>query len=296
MNDPRGSVWRKWDLHVHSPASYGYSGTWKQFEEQLKNAKCDVIGINDYCSVEGYKRTKQRIDKGELDIQNKTILPVVEFRMRDVLKNKHTNQTGVNINFHIIFSDAIPSEKIETFIKSLKVDGSQIADKYNDSKYLCETAKVYFENDIINELKNNDDFKEKFIVWMPYYEYGGIDDIDPTSDDWIKRDFIRKSDLLGSSNENQIAFFLWNSPLKKDDSPKFTQSPFEKWFGKKKPSIKGSDSHKHDYPIGNLKNNESKPIDKFCWIKADPTFGGLKQILIEPEERVFIWRKARISH
>jgi len=47
----RGSEWRKWDLHVHSPASAGYAGTWEQFEQQIKNADCAVIGINDYFST-----------------------------------------------------------------------------------------------------------------------------------------------------------------------------------------------------------------------------------------------------
>jgi hypothetical protein len=26
MNDPRGSVWRKWDLHIHTPASFHWNG------------------------------------------------------------------------------------------------------------------------------------------------------------------------------------------------------------------------------------------------------------------------------
>ena len=300
MNDPRGSKWRKWDLHVHSPASYGYSGNWNQFEEQLIKSECDVIGISDYFSVEGYKRTKQRLDNGELDIQNKVLLPVVEFRMRDVLKNKHTNQSGVNINFHVIFSDTIRVEKLETFIKSIIVDDSQIADRYYNSEYLKEVAKVYFEKDVINKLRSNKDFKDKFIVWLPYDEYGGIDDIDPNSDDWIKRDFIKKSDVLGSSNKNQIGFFLWKSPLSDNGQPKFSQVQFEEWFGTKMPSIKGSDSHDHNYPIGKLRDKDSKAIERYCWIKADPTFEGLKQILIEPEERVFIGEKPvsiiRVEH
>jgi len=26
MNSPRGSIWRKWDLHVHTPVSYTWDG------------------------------------------------------------------------------------------------------------------------------------------------------------------------------------------------------------------------------------------------------------------------------
>jgi ABC-type lipoprotein export system ATPase subunit len=287
-NYPRGSEWRRWDLHVHSPSSCDYSGNWEQFFKQLENAKCDVIGINDYCCISGYKKVKERIEKGQIDLRNKKILPVIEFRMRDVLKNKHTGQSGDNINFHIIFSDEIDIDKLENFIKSINIDNRQIGSQYNDSNYLKEKVKVYFDADIIEKLKNNKDFKNRFLIWLPYDEYGGIDDIDPNSDDWIKRDFIRKAHILGSSNRKQIDFFLWKSPLKNDGSPKFSSDNFEKWFDRKKPCIKGSDSHDCNYPIGKLKDSKSNAIEKYCWIKADPTFEGLKQIIYEPDERVCI--------
>lgn len=292
-NYPKGSEWRKWDLHVHSPASHGFVGDWDKFFNQLRSAKCDVIGINDYFSVEGYKKALSEIEKGNLNLQGNLILPVVEFRMRDVLKNKYSKKSGTNINFHVIFSNQINIEKIETFIKSLSVDNSQIADKYYDKEYLLETAKVYFENDVLAPLENNDDFKDKHLIWLPYREHGGIDEIDPKSDDWIKRNFIKKSHIIGSSNKQQISFFLWKSPIK-DGKPKFSQDDFEKWFDVKKPSIKGSDSHKYDYPIGQLKDKSSNAMDRFCWIKANPTFGGLKQIIFEPEDRVYIGKEPEV--
>jgi len=292
---PRGSEWRKWDLHVHSPASHGFSGTWEQFEEQLKNAEAEVIGINDYFSVAGYKRIKEKIDAGTLDIGGKKILPVVEFRMRDVLKNRQTGKSGTNINFHVIFDDSILVTKIETFIRSLSVNNSQIADNYEKPEYLKETAKVYFEEGVIDELNKNSDFKDKFLALLPYDEYGGVGDIDPQSDDWVKRDFIKKSRILGSSNQNQIDFFLWKSPVDTEGTAKFTQEQFAEWFVVKKPCIKGSDSHDHQHPIGRLMDADSKPIEKYCWIKAEPTFEGLKQITYDPESRVFIGEKCPVQ-
>lgn len=294
-NYQRGSIWRKWDLHVHSPFSHGFSGTWEQFETQLQNAECDVIGINDYFSIGGYKKIKEKIDGGTLDLNGKKILPVVEFRMRDVLQNRHTGNSGNNINFHIIFDDTIAVSKIETFLKSLEVDGSQIADKYDNPKFLKETARVYFEKDVLNALKDNPDFQDKFIVLLPYDEYGGIGDIDPNSDDWIKKGFIKKAGILGSSNRNQIDFFLWKSPLTSTGSEKFTQAQFSKWFGVKKPCIKGSDSHDYQHPLGKLKDANSNPIEKFCWIKAEPTFEGLKQVVFDPESRVSIQEKQPVQ-
>jgi energy-coupling factor transporter ATP-binding protein EcfA2 len=60
-----------------------------------------------------------------------------------------------------------------------------------------------------------------------------------------------------------------------------SQADFEREFKRLKPSLLGSDAHK----IERLCKPEN---GKFCWIKADPTFEGLKQIVYEPELRVKI--------
>ena len=287
MNSPQGSIWRKWDLHVHSPASDGFSGTLDQFETQLKNAHCDVIGINDYFSVAGYKQIREKIDKGDLDIGDKKILPIVEFRMTESVQNKNTTTNAVtHFNFHIIFDDVIEVDDIENLIKGLKSNKTKISSDYDDKTKLKD-KKISLES-LLTELKQDEKFKDKFLLWLPYDEYGGIDEIDPTSDEWIKGNYIRTADILGSSRQKQTDFFLWKSDLKKDGTAKFTQDQFRGWFARKKACIKGSDSHSHDYPIGKLKDKNSKPIEKYCWIKAEQTFEGLKQIVYEPETRIFI--------
>lgn len=282
-----GSEWRKWDLHVHSPASDGFSGTFDQFETQIKNADCDVIGINDYFSVAGYKQIKEKIDKGDLDIGGKKILPVVEFRMTESVQNKNTTTNGAtHFNFHIIFDDQIKIADIENLIKGLKSNGTKISSDYDDKTKLKD-KKISLDS-LLTELNQDEKFKDKFLLWLPYDEYGGIDEIDPNSDEWIKSNYIRTADVLGSSRQKQIDFFLWKSDLKTDGTVKFTQDQFRGWFLRKKACIKGSDSHAQDYPIGKLKDKDSKPIEKYCWIKAEPTFEGLKQIVYEPETRISI--------
>ena len=279
---PSGSIWRKWDLHVHTPESHNFKGDWEKFKTQLQKANCDVIGINDYFSVAGYKKLKKEIRDDTLDIGEKTILPVVEMRMTDVLQNKNTTtNAGIYFNFHIIFNDEINIDDIESFIKSLKYEDTTIRKYYEDKEKLA-TIKVSF-TETLKRLKEDKEFEDKFLVYLPYSEYGGIEDIDPYTDSWIKGNFTKKSHILGSSNQNQIDFFLWKLP-------KFTQKEYEKWLGHRKPCIKGSDSHSSSDSIGNLKDGASNPIEKFCWIKADPTFEGLKQIIYEPEDRVRIQR------
>lgn len=59
----RGSEWRKWDLHVHTPASgmaNQYNGDWDQFVINLYRRALEediaVIGLTDYFTIEGYKK------------------------------------------------------------------------------------------------------------------------------------------------------------------------------------------------------------------------------------------------
>ena len=63
INYPKGSEWRKWDLHVHTPYSIvnNYEGKseeekWDKFIEAIENLpdEVKVIGITDYYFIDGY--------------------------------------------------------------------------------------------------------------------------------------------------------------------------------------------------------------------------------------------------
>ena len=61
---PRGAEWRRWDLHVHTPASLlgtSFVGVqWDDYVNALEEAaarhKIAVIGITDYMSIDGYQK------------------------------------------------------------------------------------------------------------------------------------------------------------------------------------------------------------------------------------------------
>ena len=291
---PRGAEWRKWDLHVHSPASHGYRGDYNQFVIQLGNADCDVIGINDYFTVDGYLEVLRRLSDpaGDMEgnkayrdsrekLRKKVLLPVVECRMNNILLDKK-GASGVRINFHLIFDPALPPENIETFLKGQQVGGSSIGNRYADKEFLLNDVSVDFFK-VLEVLRNDGSFRDRFLVWLPYDEYGGIDRIDPKTDKLFKQNLVATADILGSSNRKQADFFLWKDPA-------YTEDDYRAWFRNRKPCIKGSDSHCSNDELGKLKDNSSQPTDKYCWIKADPTFGGLRQIINEPEDRVYIGR------
>jgi len=209
--------------------------------------------------------------------------------MQNAVLHKNS-KGGVRINFHIIFSNTINPAEIETLIKGLHYTKDEtIGEKYSDPEFIGSKVTVDF-SETLKKLQGNTIFKDKFLIWLPYDEYGGADGIDPNSDQAFKQGLINASNIIGSSNPSQIDFFYW-----KHD--RFTEEQFKEWFGRKMPCIKGSDSHNVNDHIGKLKDKDSRPTNKRCWIKADPTFEGLRQITIEPEDRLFIGEEpAKLKH
>ena len=88
-NDPAGSTWKKWDLHVHTPSSiiHNYQGTneeaWEAFLLDLEALPPEfkVIGINDYIFIDGYERVrKAKLEQNRLKNID-LVLPVIELRL-----------------------------------------------------------------------------------------------------------------------------------------------------------------------------------------------------------------------
>ncbi len=94
MNDPRGSVWRKWDLHVHTPASVlnnNFAGStveekWTGYIKTLNGIQdTSAIALTDYFSIDGYKKVRAYVDANPAQLSNiQLILPNVELRILPV--------------------------------------------------------------------------------------------------------------------------------------------------------------------------------------------------------------------
>ncbi len=66
-----GSIWKKWDLHIHTPQSFHHEykfendkesknykrNLWDKFIDELEKIDdIPAIGITDYFSIEGYRK------------------------------------------------------------------------------------------------------------------------------------------------------------------------------------------------------------------------------------------------
>ena len=114
MNYSQGSIWHKWDLHVHTPESlvHNYTGIdpWDRFIMDIEQLPSEfkVIGINDYIFLDGYKRILEEKKKGRL-ANIDLFLPVIELRL-DKFGGSQNNLSRVN--YHIIFSDEIDDGEV----------------------------------------------------------------------------------------------------------------------------------------------------------------------------------------
>ena len=129
-----GSTWKKWDLHVHSPASvvHGYDGAnseeaWEKFLSDLERLPSDfkVIGINDYIFVDGYERVLKEKAAGRLKNID-LFLPVIELRLDKFAGTVKKDVDGTfsksdwnRINLHIVFDQLDPDLIRQQFLAGL---------------------------------------------------------------------------------------------------------------------------------------------------------------------------------
>ena len=118
---PRGSEWRRWDPHIHTPESRlgsPFGGqTWEQYVTALETAateaKISVIGVTDYMTLDGYERLfNERNANGRLGTID-LLIPNIEFRMMP------QTEDGKALNLHLLI-DPSEIDHIDKIKKALR--------------------------------------------------------------------------------------------------------------------------------------------------------------------------------
>ncbi|OLS20683.1 MAG: hypothetical protein HeimC3_39490 [Candidatus Heimdallarchaeota archaeon LC_3] len=304
MNDA-GSSWNKWDLHIHSPESFvqqysfenrkkkdQYGGNiWDKFVDQLEClSEIKAIGITDYFSIEGYKKLLEYKSNGRLN-NLEIILPNIEFRL-DVLIPNHSQNPPKRLNYHVIFTNEINPQVIETeFLEQLHIQDANGEDRplkreiieeigerlikeqasFSGSSYKIGCMNITVKLDDICKLleTKKNIFKGKYLLVLVD---DGWNNLSWDGQTHLSRKVLyKKSHVMSTGNPSTIEFCSGKPSIQK----------YMKEFEKIKPCIHGSDTH-------NFEKFCKPDLDRFCWIKSEFTFEGLKQILYEPEERVRI--------
>lgn len=311
---PKGSVWRKWDLHVHTPASAlnnNFGNNWEEYVKLLLKAaiqkEVTAIGVTDYFCIEGYKRIKDYIsDDFKIKtlfasegtdylegIKNILILPNIEFRLNKIINGKR-------LNLHIIFSNEVSIQDIEeNFLYDLdfvyegnpqstdekwklKLNNLEALGRKLKNEHAPFKSKTDLEIGMMNAVVNDEEiaiilsdqpsrFKDKYLLilaeeGLPLMDWDG-------QDHQTRKVLLQKSDCIFSANPKTIEWCLGKKHS--------TIEEFICEFKGLKPCLWGSDAHSYDKLF-------EPDLKRYTWIKADPTFEGLKQIIYEPEDRVYI--------
>lgn len=264
---PRGSEWRKWDLHIHSNASDGHLSP-QEIIEAAAESEMSVIALTDHHTVRNVDEAK-KIGK-EHGI---TVISGVEFRTEYGSKSVHIigllpdEYNGIKLN-----QDAIE----QLILDKLGLSRVLIETKGRSKKPGLDDDKAFKEgmHEFQVDLKKTADL---------FHQYGGLISVHAGN----KSNSIEemRHDGNGASNVKDVVDSL--GPVKEellknyidiceigspnDRNAKFYIDKFDI------PVIAASDAHDKE-SIGKI----------FTWIKADPTFEGLRQIKYEPELRVKI--------
>lgn len=301
----RGSEWSKWDLHVHTPNSlfHNYQAketvdVWERYIKDLESLPSEfkVLGINDYLFIDGYKKVLEYKSQGRLK-NIELILPVIELRLAKFCGNAQLRR----INFHVIFSneifpDIIQSQFLNGLSAKYKLDpncnqqnwggiitrdnlgalGKAIKGTVTQSelhKYDSD-LKEGFNNlnleidSIFSLLKNAEQyFSGKYLTCIGKTEWDSFNWNDSSIAE--KKSIINSVDIVFTASESIEKFNTAKDKLIESNVNSLL--------------LDCSDAH------NNIDSIDKDRIGNCnTWIKANPTFEGLKQILFEPEERVKI--------
>lgn len=243
----KGSQWRKWDLHFHTPSSYDYgdkSVTNQEIIDTLFANDISVVAITDHHVMDVERITElQSLGKAK----GITVLPGIEF-LSD-------SRGRAPIHFIGIFSEDCNLTHI----------WGQIENKTNISKIKGEGAKI-------NEVYCNLETTIELIK-----ELGGLTSIHAGEKSNTVEN-ITHSLPHGEAQKTLIAksvdFYELGKPEDKEGYLNVVFPAIKKHI----PMIICSDNH----------NIKKYVLKENCWIKADTTFEGLKQVVYEPKQRVRI--------
>jgi ABC-type lipoprotein export system ATPase subunit len=316
----RGAEWRQWDLHIHTPASFHWTG--ERFDSEIgseKNrrlvdaminalnaAKPTVFAIMDYWTFEGWFALKRRLKDPDAPKLLKTVFPGIELRLMAPMVGR--------LNAHVVFSDLVSDQILLDFQAGLKVEiedrplsndcliclarrvGSDLLEKHGLKKGEVDSDEIIalHAGSMLAEI-NVDSYKKAIrcvpdnqaIGFMPFDTSDGLSDVKwkdnyayfiglfKSSPIFESRDSALRDCFIGEVTEKNKGY-IKNFQNGLDNIPRLV--------------VAGSDAHRFSGTQGDddKRGYGDFPSNKATWIKADPTFQGLLQAIMEPAKRSFI--------
>jgi len=260
-----GSQWNKWDLHIHSPLTWlANSYTPDDIENYVRTLEAHQLSLIAVTNYFYFRQNELEIIREEIARQGLaiTVLANVEFRL------DQQNRDGQFINIHILFSEKLSTERINEALSRLPI---RLTDGGGKNVYCCEksvgdsghgvdtiTVALSELTSILNSALRP--FQDFLIAVCPN-GYGGYRPGSTGRSAAAATEIDRQGQIIFGGAADR-AFYL-----RTDRYPGATV----------KPVFLCSDAHSMAQIGG-----------RYTWVKAMPTFEGLRQALLEPESRLRI--------
>ena len=289
-HDNEGSVWRRWDPHVHFPGTlhndnFGELTVAQALDTLAERApSIEVVGVTDYCTTASFRQVQAAWSAGAG--QGITFLfPNVELRL------SHATRQEAALNLHVLCS---PEEvdSLDRFLGTLEFH-------FQDRVYRCierdlrDLGWVFTRDTSLPDFRALQIGAEQFKV-----EFGQLHDAFER-DAWAKENLLvavaggtndgtsglqrpdnafsglrqsieRFSHIILSGDPKQSEFWCGRGVLAE-------QHLLERYNGKKL-CLHGSDAHTGER-LG------MPDLDRRCWLKGEPSFETLRMACLAPDTR-----------
>ncbi|SCX71579.1 hypothetical protein SAMN03159363_3937 [Variovorax sp. EL159] len=304
----QGATWGKWDLHIHTPASYQWSGKrlrdaataadrddlLKQVVAGINDSGCAAVAVMDYWTFDGVLALREYLGRPGATKCKATLFPGIELRM--------VSPGSFRLNMHVLLNPELPDDKLNAFKTQLKLSmgGKPLTDSY-----LVEWARQNLSDERLSTLGisrailNSDEaaalqagskcaevtaesvgealrtFGERdAILFVPFDTSDGVNKIRFREHYSFPREVLAMEAVFEVANQATRSAF---NGVKTADNDSFFND-FQAAIKHPKLAVRGSDAHRvADYG----KFHGGNPT----WIKALPTFAGLLQACREPANR-----------
>lgn len=313
----RGSAFRKWDLHVHTPESTlnnQFGADWDSYVQHLFRSALEhqirVIGITDYFSIDGYAKLRdeylskpekmdQLFDETERgQIKRIRLIPNIELRITPIIQ---TDGDDRKAELHVLFSDRLtPTQIRDNFLHALTFRVEGRPQQAGEERPLTRSN--------LEELGQR--LKREHGEWENKSDYFIGLKCARVDDERVKKLLADKVSLfsgaylIGLASQKELSEISWDSGshlvrkvLVQNSDFLFSSNPstiqwglgrkgasrdeFRREFNGLKPCLWGSDAHGLDRLF-------APDLGRQLWIRSDTTFEGLRQALREPENRIYI--------
>jgi len=309
---PDGSIWRLWDFHCHTPASYQWTGqklhglTGPVRDQVVADtvsalAKADphVFVIMDYWTFDGYLAIKDHVKQSPESLGRKKVFPGIELRVE-------SSNKAQRLNVHLVICPDIHRQELQDVLSTLKICVKRGDRSLSDAcfiEYARELGGDYLRKQGYDASKINDyddyalevgwktamvtekslqealtQLGDKGLLLMPWDTYGGLKELD-----WIKhyaevRRFRTAANIFECKDAgNRLAFHGVRHSLNET----YFDSFFDSLDRKARLCVRGTDAHSFA-KYGHF------PSGMKTWIKAEPTYQGLRHAIREPVFRSHI--------